>query len=273
MKVRLAASALCLLLACNTASAESYSFSIVPQQSAKKLAKLWTPIFRYISDKSGVTIQFKTAKNIPTFEKRLSDGEYDFSYMNPYHYTVFSQKPGYQAIAKQKNKLIKGIMVVRKDSDVGELGDLKNQRLAFPAPAAFAASLLTRAKLKNDQIAFTPAYVSSHDSVYLGVARGLFPSGGGVMRTFNNTDPKVREQLKVLWTTDGFTPHAIAAHPRVPKEVVEKVKQALLSMNDDPEGQKLLKTINFKGMQAANDTDWDDVRGLGIELLDSLIKE
>ncbi|MEO0444096.1 MAG: PhnD/SsuA/transferrin family substrate-binding protein, partial [Pseudomonadota bacterium] len=59
----------------------SYSFGIVPQQSAKKLAQAWTPVLQYLSTKTGIKLQFKTAKNIPEFEKRLADGDYDFSYM------------------------------------------------------------------------------------------------------------------------------------------------------------------------------------------------
>ena len=42
------------------------SFAIVPQQSATKLAKLWSPILRYIGEKSGYTLVFRTAKDIPT---------------------------------------------------------------------------------------------------------------------------------------------------------------------------------------------------------------
>ncbi|MEM7206283.1 MAG: phosphate/phosphite/phosphonate ABC transporter substrate-binding protein [Pseudomonadota bacterium] len=254
------------------ASADTLTFSIVPQQSASKLAKLWTPILDYLSQQSGVQLQFSTAKNIPTFEERLAAGRYDFAYMNPYHYTVFSQTPGYQAVARQKDKKIKGIVVVRRDSTLTDLAELDGEQLAFPSPAAFAASVLPRAKLKRDNIHFEPSYVSSHDSVYLGVSRGLFQAGGGVMRTFNNTDPAVRENLKVLWTTRTYTPHAIAVHPRVPADVVARVREALVGMNKDPRGQALLKTINFKGMQAASDSDWNDVRGLGIALLQDLIE-
>lgn len=249
-------------------AAETYTFSVVPQQSASKLARLWTPILTYLSEKLGIELQFTTAKNIPVFEQRLSQGEYSFAYMNPYHYTVFSKKPGYVALAKQKNKKIKGIMVVQKSSAVDNLADLAGGTLAFPSPAAFAASLLTRAQLASDNIAFVPKYVSSHDSVYLGVSKGLFPAGGGIMRTFNNTDSAVRENLRVLWTTKGYTPHAIAAHPDVSPDTVKKLQQALLEMNTDPEGIALLKTINFKGIETATSIDWDDVRQLGISALE-----
>lgn len=63
-----------------------------------------------------------------------------------------------------------------------------------------------------------PKYVSSHDSVYLNVAKGLFPAGGGVKRTFNNIPKETRKQFKVLWTTDPYTLHAIAARPDIESE-------------------------------------------------------
>ena len=81
-----------LLLAINipAANAETLTFGVVPQQSASKLARLWTPILEQVSREVGVRIEFRTAKDIPTFEQRLASGEYDFAYMNPYHFTVFN---------------------------------------------------------------------------------------------------------------------------------------------------------------------------------------
>ncbi|MEI8650522.1 PhnD/SsuA/transferrin family substrate-binding protein [Paraglaciecola sp. Hal342] len=108
----------------------------------EKLAKLWTPLLTEISKKSGVKLIFTTAPNIPMFEQRLAKGEYDFAYMNPYHFVVYNKSAGYQALAKQKNKRIQGIIVVKKNSGITELGQLKDLTLAFPAPAAFAAYLI-----------------------------------------------------------------------------------------------------------------------------------
>ena len=64
------------------------SIGIVPQQNATKLARLWTPICNYLSQQTGHRFVFKTAKDIPTFEKRLAAGEYDIAYMNPYQISI-----------------------------------------------------------------------------------------------------------------------------------------------------------------------------------------
>lgn len=262
----------CVIGFFSSVQAQPLTLGIVPQQSAKKLAQLWTPICTYLSEKVGHEIRFSTAHDIPTFEKRVLEGQYDIAYMNPYHYTVFHERPGYQAIAKQKDKKIKGIVVVAKDSKFTSLKELDGTTLAFPAPAAFAASVLPRAKMAKDGINITPKYVSSHDSVYLTVSRNLFPAGGGVQRTLNNTAPEVNQALKVLWTTPGYTPHAIATHPDLDITLKNKIQKALLEMNKDPEGQALLKSINFKGIELAKDKDWNDVRDLNITLLEHLLK-
>ena len=243
------------------------SFGIVPQQSASKLAQLWGPIFEHINQQTGLKIRFATAPNIPAFEKRLASGEYDLAYMNPYHYVVFSKSPGYKALNKARDKRIKGIIVVRKDSKIASLKELNNSALAFPAPAAFAASILTRAAISRSGARFTPKYVSSHDSVYRAVAKGIYPAGGGVVRTFKNITSDVSDQLKILWTTKGYTPHAIAVHPRVKQSDALKIQQSFINMEKQSSSKKLLQNIKIKGFETASDHDWDDVRDLNVKLL------
>lgn len=265
------------LLGCVSAAEEKsqpvYSVGIVPQQSATKLASVWVPILEYLGERSGIKLRFRTAPNIPAFEKRLSAGEYDFAYMNPYHYTVFHETPGYVAFAHAADQPIHGIVVVRKDSHIEDLQSLDGTSMAFPAPAAFAASVLPRAYLSNAGITVKPVYVSSHDSVYRSVAKGLYPAGGGVMRTLRAIDPAISGQLRILWTTEGYTPHALAAHPDIPIGIVDRVQRALLHMGDDERGRALLELIKIPtGFTYAHDSAWDDVRGLGIDLLDEPVK-
>lgn len=249
-----------------------YSFGIVPQQSAKQLAQNWTPLITHLSKVSGVKLRFATAKDIPTFEARLQEGAYDLAYMNPYHYTVFHQSPGYEAFARQADKRITGLLVVPKDSPFQSIKQLQGSTIAFPSPAAFAASVLPRSKLRQEGIEFTPQYVASHDSVYITVSKGLFPAGGGIERTLRNTTPDVQDSLRILWNTPDYTPHAFASHPRVPTEVRQKIAAAMLNTHEDPLGQAALAAINFKAIQPAKDEDWNDIRQLNIDLLDHLLE-
>ena len=247
------------------AEPQEISMGVVPQQAATVLAKVWIPVLAEISQRAGVHLVFKTATDIPTFEERMKNGEYDIAYMNPYHYTVFSKKPGYRAFAREKDRKLVGIIVVNKDNPAKTLADLAGQTVTFPAPAAFAASILPRAEFTRLNIPVDARYVSSHDSVYRGVAQGNFAAGGGIKRTLEAMDPAIAGKLRILATTPGYVPHAFAAHPRLPPETLEKIRNAMLSLSNDETGRRLLEPLSFKGIEAGQDKDWDEIRKLGID--------
>ncbi len=265
MKIILLGAWLCLAFITPLHAKEtSLTFGVVPQQSPKKLAQNWQPLLDYISQYTGFKIDFKTAKDIPTFEANLAKGEYDISYMNPYHFVVFNDLVGYGALARQKDTLIKGILVVSKDSGIETLEELNGAEIAFPAPAAFAASIITSAALRQHNVAFVPRYVNSHDSVYLAVQRGFFSAGGGIVRTLDKAPKEVKDQLTVLWESDGYTPHAIATHPNMAQSHRQAILKALLAITHDSSNAMILDNLGFKGFIESADSDWDDVRGLGI---------
>ena len=243
-------------------------FGIVPQQSATRLAEDWGPLLAEISKRSGVALVFRTAPSIPGFEERLSKGDYDLAYMNPYHYVVFHKASGYRAFAREQDRKIKGILVVKKDSSYRKPADLAGKTVVFPAPAAFAASILPQAEFGRLKIPIEAKFVASHDSVYRAVASGLQEAGGGIQRTFEATPPEVRDTLRVLSETPSYTPHAFAAHSRVPAEILAKVLAAMTSLSADEAGQRLLAPLAFKGIAAAQDKEWNDIRALDIKLLE-----
>ncbi|CAE6960763.1 ABC-type phosphate phosphonate transport system [Vibrio sp. B1FIG11] len=240
-------------------------FGVVPQQSAAKLAEQWQPLLDRWGELAGVELKFATARDIPTFEKRLAAGEYDVAYMNPYHFTLVNQTPGYTAIAHAKDKKITGILVTKADWK-GDLQDLQQQTIAFPAPRAFAASIINQSELTQKGIVFDTKYVGSHDSVYLGVAKGLYQAGGGVSRTFHSLDESVRNQLKILYKTAPYTPHAIAVSHSVVTETREALQNSIETLNRDAKAQGSFHLLNIKGLQHAEDKDWNDVVQLGISL-------
>ena len=241
-----------------------YSLGIVPQQSSQKLATMWLPLIDYLNAQTGFSITFSTAKDIPTFEDRVAEQEYDLAYINPYHYVVFSDSANYVPLARDAHKRISGIIVVREDSPYTTLQQLHGATLAFPAPAAFAASIIPRGMLAKENISINAQYVNSHDSVYLNVINGLFPAGGGIIRTLEHLPKMQNEKLRILWRSQDFTPHALAVHSRVPEAHRKKILAALIALNDSAENAHLLRGINFSGFAEAQDSDWDDVRELGI---------
>lgn len=248
--------------ASETKAGEIYTFGIVPQQSASRLARMWGPFLNELSDQTGVTFQFRTAKDIPTFEACLAEGAYDVAYMNPMHFAIFSKEASYRAFARQAKKRLKGVIVARKDAGIASLTELNGETIAFPSPGAFGASILTRATLFEEGVDFEPSYVNSHDSVYRAVAAGLMPAGGGVTRTLGAVAPEIREQLEVIHETQSFTPHAFAMSAGFAEVMGDQVQAAFLQIAASH--MPLVEGIGMVGLDAAEDADWDDVRALNM---------
>lgn len=237
-------------------------FGIVPQVSPSQSAALWEPLLTHLSEQIGVTLQFQTARDLATFEQRVSAGDFDFAYLNPFHYTVVHKSVGYKAFARESGRELRGIIVVAANAPFQGLADLNNQRLAVPGLSAFAATLIPLKVLSQRQITVQPAVVSSHESVMLSVARGVHPAGGTIQTMLDNTDPALRTQLRVLWRSDAYTSHPFVAHPRVEQALLARLLAAMRAMADTKAGKELLDRLNFNGLDTANDRDYDAIRQL-----------
>lgn len=238
------------------------TFGVVPQQGPFKLIRIWMPIVRYLEQATGQKITLKIEPSIPAFEKSLYRGDYDFAYMNPYHYIIAHKKQNYEAYARAQRNLV-GILVVRKDSPIKNVLMTSGKTFLFPSPNAFAATMLIKYDLLRDfhinideQKHFL--YVNSHDSVYKGVARGVGDVGGGVERTFTNLkDTKTKQELKILYHTHAYPSHPFAFKATMPKEVRQKLVDALLKMPP-----KLMHSLSITKIIPTNDAKYDTIRHL-----------
>jgi ABC-type phosphate/phosphonate transport system substrate-binding protein len=97
----------------------------------------------------------------------------------------------------------------------------------------------------------------------IGKRIGVFTQRLG--QAHDNVEPSVSAQLEVIMDTDKYTPHAFAIHPDVDAETRKRIAQALISLGDSEEGRALLAGIKFDGIEAAEDSEWHDVRGLNMD--------
>ncbi|WP_420568009.1 phosphate/phosphite/phosphonate ABC transporter substrate-binding protein [Thalassovita sp.] len=256
-----------IVLASNlTARAETYTFGIVPQFEARKLARIWAPILNEVERRSGHQIEIIGTSTIPEFEAALIEGKFDFAYMNPYHAIRANEAQDYQPIIRDGARELYGILVVRDDSPYTDVQDIDGQKIAFPAPNALGASLMIRADLTNSHgVDFTPAYVTTHGSAYLNVILKQVAAAGGVMGTFRSQPIEISEQLRVLYKTSRVAPHPIAAHPRVPQEARTAVQNAFLSLWQTGYGREMLEQVPILEAAPASISDYQELKSMGLE--------
>jgi phosphonate transport system substrate-binding protein len=229
---------------------QTYTFDVVPQLTAAKIYTTWSPLLQRVGQDAGLCFELRVSATIPEFEQKLLKGEPEFVFLNPYHAVLANQKKKYQPLLADSEDLLTGILVVRADSPIKTLEELKGKSITFPAPNAFAASLLIRAELAKKKIDITPVFVKTHSNVYRSVIGKDAVAGGGVNNTLDNEAPEVRQQLRVLFETPAYTPHPIVTHPSVTAAVRDRFLKAMLKLTQDDEGRKLLNGINLQKPQA-----------------------
>ncbi len=248
------------------AVAQTYSVSVVPQLTPVAIHKDWAPILEKLGAETGLTFELVVEPSIPAFEETLLEGTPDFAFMNPYHCIIAKRHKGYIPLLRDSANMLEGILVVRKDSAINSLGELNEQSVAFPAPNAFAASLLIRAQLAKNHVNIIPNYVKTHSNVYRSVLIGDAMAGGGVNNTFEREPADVRDQLRILYVTPQSAPHALEANPRIPKAVRNKVIASFIKLSKDPANAAFFDGIQIpKPVPADYSRDYKPLEVLGLD--------
>jgi len=243
-----------------------YTVAVVPQDPKLIIHRNWMPLLNYLTAKTGIPLQLKHYQNITQFGADLYKGSADFAYMNPYQEIVAKKSQGYIPLLKDGDRKLQGVLVVRKDSSIKSIKDLQGKHVAFPSPNAFAASLYTRALFAEQGIKIVPEYVTTHANVYRHVILKKVPAGSGIYRTLHKESHSVQDQLRVIFETPTTAPHPFGVHPRVPQEIQQAIRTAIIELANDSKNRHLLKAVQItKPVPADYERDYLPLEKLHLE--------
>ncbi len=244
--------------------AQEYSFGILPQRSAQLTAEYWNPILSYIGQKTGVSLTMKTARTGTESRDAVIAGNYDFVYTNH----IFQPKvatAGYQVILRPNAADFTSELVVLQESPIKTIAQLNGQAVGFASKAAFVGFWVPMDHLLRQQVSVESVFGGNQEGIIAQLKAGRVAAVGVNSRSMKSYAQREGIAYRSLWTSASYHEIPIAAHPRVPKAVVESIQAAFDNMDKDPEGQTVLaesaKVINEKapfGFQKASPKDYQD---------------
>ena len=250
----------------DTQSKKIYSVSVVPQKTPSEIFSTWSALLDQIGKQTGMCFELQLQSTIPDFELKILAGDPDFAWMNPYHEVMAHKKQGYIPLVRDGKNLLKGLLVVRADSTINSVDMLKQARIAFPSPNAFAASLLIRATLDKSNLNIKPVYVKNHQNVYRATLNEDVQAGGGINSTLSGEPESLKKNLRILFETPGYAAHPLSANPRVPAEDQEAFTNAFLSLASTPQTARLLDQIPMPHpVRADYSRDYAPLESLNLE--------
>jgi phosphonate transport system substrate-binding protein len=229
-----------------------YTFSVVPVQLPLATYKDWMPVVDHLSKQLNADIELRVYRSFAEYEAELSQGIPDFSLMGPYHQIIGHRRQGYIPLVRS-SQMLKGILVVPRDSPAKTVKDLSGKVIAFPSPNSLAASLYIRALLtEREHVQFTPRYLDSHNDVYRHVILRQTDAGGGIQLSLSQQPQDVQTKLRVLYETPPMVPHPLSVHPRIPAAVRAAMVQAIFDLAKTEQGQKDLARVQMSHPQTAD---------------------
>lgn len=219
---------------------QAYSFGVLNQRSIVLTAQYWNPILKYVSSKSGVQLQLKMGKSAPETSAMIGRSEFDFVYSNTI-FTPANDTVGYRVFARPIEKAIQGQIVVLAESPVQTLKDLDGREVGFPSLAAFVGYAVPMNALLKAGISVKPVFAGNQEGIMGQLKAGRVLAAGVNSEVMH--DFALREGIKyrILWSSEDYLNLPISAHPSLPKEKVQAVRNAFLHMASDAEGLKILE--------------------------------
>jgi phosphonate transport system substrate-binding protein len=247
---------------------KEYIVGIHPLYNPKRLVELYGPIVDHLNAVlPQAHFRLEASRNYEEFERKLYDKYFDFAMPNPYQ-TVRSLKHGYHVFGKMGNdEMFRGIVLVRKDSAIHKVSDLKGKKVSFPAPTALAATMMTQYYLHTHGIDVNrdieSLYVGSQESSIMNVLRGHAAAGATwtvPWNTFKLENPKMAAQLKVKWQTESLPNNGWVVRDDVQPTLAEKVSKVLVGLNRTQEGRAMLKKLGITRFEYATEETYKPVR-------------
>ena len=241
-------------------SKKVYIFGVHPLHNPKRLFEVYQPLVDYInSNLSNAVLKLEASRNYAAYDEKLFSGYFDFSLPNPYQ-TVKSLEHGYKVFGKMgDDKNFRGIILVRKDSNINKVEDLKGKVVSYPAPTALAATMMPQWFLYKNGIDINKDiknnYVGSQESsimnVYLkkSIAAATWPPP---WKAFIKERPEVAKEVEIKWETTSLPNNGLVVKDGTPKVLIEKVSKLLFELHLTKEGRNILSPMELSRFEKAN---------------------
>lgn len=267
-------------LALPAAAQEPLKLSVYPYLSSTELVSRFLPFTKYLSRQTGRQVHLEIATNYDTHIDRIGSGGVDMAFMGAASYVKFTAgygpRPILAAFATKEGKFYHGHVMVRMDSPITSLAELKGKKFVFGDPVSTMSHYVPRHMLLKagidvkdlSQVSFLP----NQENIALGVLTGTFDAGAVKEEIFKEYEPR---GLRSLARSAPITDHLFIANTTIPDGTVRALRDACLALSSSEEGRQIITGLrkDVTGLVPGDDSDFDalrtivkDLKEAGVEL-------
>ncbi len=252
------------------------NIAILPCTDIVMTFKKFHPLVTYLTQKTELPIRLIVPENLAKFETSLNNGEIDFTLQDPHTFLkmsdLFDKDSLLRALNLEGGTTQAGVIIVRKDSGIHNVTDLKGKTVMFGPK--FSASKWLAGKLLLEENGMNiekdlKAYLNGGccEDIAFNVYLKAVDAGVVCDHFAGEHADKQKElgidvsKLMTIARTKDVPMKVFGARKGVDKETIIKIKQALLNLDrHNPEHMKILQQAELGGFQKYSDGDFGLIR-------------
>jgi phosphonate transport system substrate-binding protein len=243
-------------------------FGVVPRDNPRIAYEKYQPLIDYLSEVTSYSFELVLRKSYEDTVNALGHGEVDIALLGPLAYLEAHKKFGaisiLQSVTDKSEPIYRSVVVVRRDSPLSELSELKGKSFAFAAPQSTSGNLYPRYMLAEAGIHLKDLKdyknFHYHDSVVKWVLNGEYDAGA-IRETV--AEKYLPAKLRVIGTSGPIPTGPVVIGPKTTYAVAESVKRALLALGRTEAGKGVLEKLDpelRRGFVQAEDHIYEGVR-------------
>lgn len=239
-------------------------FGLVPTEDALVMNQAFGPLCEYLGKQLGRPLFIRLGENYDQAIEDLGTGRALLSYQTPSTYVEararYSIEPLVVPLAKGE-QYYQSAIVVRADSGISGLADLRGKRFAFGDAKSTGSKAMPQSMLKEAGIGLKQlghhGFVGSHDNVARTVLAKDYDAGGLMLVV---AEKYSGQGLKIIATSPQIPQFPLCASPKLSPRQRDLIIQALVDLkNPDILGAMGGHVTGFARIQ---DSDYDGVRAM-----------
>jgi len=251
---------------------------LIPEMNIFKQKERFKPLGEYLSKKTGVDIRFTVLSRygniIDRFEKEKMDGAFFGSFTGAAAIYKLGVIPLARPVNLDNTSTYHGYIFVRKDSNIKNVKDMKGKTMAFVEKSTTAGYIFPLAYLREHGIASPEKYfreyffTGSHDAAIDAVLNRSADIGAAKHSMYDRMKkehPRIAEELVIIAQSPSVPSNGLCVRKDLNEDLKKKLKDALLNIDKDPEGQDVLKKFGAIKFIETTAKDYEPVHELAVK--------
>ena len=257
----------------------------VPSTQADTIQAKAKPLQKLLKKELGIPVHVTISTDYNTVVEAMGSGKVDMGFLPPDPYVQAHKQYGAKVILQSQrygindkkndgsdtDKLVdyyRALVVVKKDSGIKNVKDLKGKKIAVQNPTSDAGYIFPVVDLKKKGMNVVKnsdlVTVKGHDQGVISVVNGdtdaafVFDDARNLVKEDN---PDVFKDTRVLKYTTKIPNDTITLRKGVSKADSKTIQKAMIKVSKTDKGKKVMKDVySWAGVTKSKDSNFDTVR-------------